>query len=144
MKFFGRQNEIKEFQYRIPGVVDGGHVKLCGIYSTIMDINYKNVSSWLQGCFFLGSRIYLLEFKNISFGVQVSIVWGTSKYRLGYKHISFGVQGSIFLNVVTRLSRRAEPCRQVCWLQSARLLSLVATPLKRTTIYLLVVRLYTS
>lgn len=45
MKFFGRQNEIKEFQYRIPGVVDGGHVELCGIYSTIMDINYKNVSS---------------------------------------------------------------------------------------------------
>ena len=27
MKFFGRQNEIKEFQYRIPGVVDGGYVK---------------------------------------------------------------------------------------------------------------------
>ena len=45
MKFFGRQNEIKEFRYRVPGVVDGGHVKLCGIYSTIMDINYKNVSS---------------------------------------------------------------------------------------------------
>ena len=30
---------------RFPGVGDGGHVKLCGIYSTIMDINYKNVSS---------------------------------------------------------------------------------------------------
>ena len=144
MKFFGRQNEIKEFQYRIPGVVDGGHVKLCGIYSTIMDINYKNVSSWLQGCFFLGSRIYLLELKYISFGVQEHIFWSTSKYRLGYKHISFGVQGSIFLNVVTRLSRRAEPSQHVCWLLSAALPSLVATPLKRTTIHLLVVRLYTS
>ena len=86
MKFFGRQNEIKEFQYRIPGVVDGGYVKLCGIYSTIMDINYKNVSSWLQGCFFLGSRIYLLEFKNISFGVQEHIFWGSSKYLLERCH----------------------------------------------------------
>ena len=40
-----KNRKIQEFQYRIPGVVDGGHVKLCGIYSTIMDINYKNVSS---------------------------------------------------------------------------------------------------
>ena len=56
----------------------------------------------------------LLDCENISFGVQEYIFWGTSKYRLRYKHISFGVQGSIFLNVVTRLSRRAEPSRQVC------------------------------
>ena len=79
MKFFGRQNEIKEFQYRIPGVVDGGHVKLCGIYSTIMDIRMylldcKDVSFGVQEYIFWSSRIYLLEFKNISFGVQVSIV----------------------------------------------------------------------
>ena len=78
--------------------------------------------------------MFLSGFKNISFGVQEHIFWGSSKYRLGYKHTSFGVQGSIFLNVVTRLSRRAEPSRQVCWLQSARLLSLVASPFKRTTI----------
>ena len=80
--------------------------------------------------------MFLSGFKNISFGVQEYIFWGSSKYRLGYKHISFGVQGSIFLNVVTRLSRRAEPSRQVCWLQSARLLSLVVTPFNRTASYL--------
>ena len=105
-------------------------------------LDCKDVSFGVQEYIFRGSRIYLLELKNISFGVQEHIFWGSSKYRLGYKHISFGVQGSIFLNVVTRLSRRAEPSRQVCWLQSARLLSLVASPFKRTTIYLLVVRLY--
>ena len=43
MKFFGRQNEIKEFQYRIPGVVDGGHVKLCGI---IIQEVQAAVSQW--------------------------------------------------------------------------------------------------
>ena len=80
------------------------------------------------------ARIFLSGSKNISFGVQEHIFWGSSKYRLGYKHIFFGVQGSIFLNVVTRLSRRAESSRQVCWLQSARLLSLVASPFNRTTI----------
>ena len=106
------------------------------------DYGYKNVSSWLQGCFFRGSRIYLSGFQNISFGVQEHIFWGSSKYRLGYKHISFGVQGSIFLNVVTRLGRRAEPSRQVFWLQSEDLLSLVASPFNRTTIHLLVVQLY--
>ena len=51
---------------------------------------------------------------------------------------------SIFLNVVTRLNRRAEPSQQTCRLQSARLLSLVASPFKRTTIHLIIVRLYTS
>ena len=55
---------------------------------------------------------------------------------MGFKNISFGVQVSIFLNAVTRLSRRAEPSRQVCWLQSARLLSLVVTPFNRTASYL--------
>ena len=80
--------------------------------------------------------MYLLDCKDVSFWVQEYIFWSTSKYRLGYKHISFGVQGSIFLNVVTRLSRRAEPSRQVCWLQSARLLSLVVTPFNRTASYL--------
>ena len=73
MKFFGRQNEIKEFQYRIPGVVDGGHVKLSGIYSTIMDINLKDVSSWVQEYIFRGvstplsgSSRYLSGFEKVS------------------------------------------------------------------------------
>lgn len=115
MKFFGRQNEIKEFQYRIPGVVDGGHVKLCGIYSTIMDINYKNVSSWLQGCFFLGSRIYLLEYKNISFGVQASIVWGTSIYLSGFKEVSSWTLLLGSVDVLSLVGRSADCSQHVCW-----------------------------
>ena len=115
MKFFGRQNEIKEFQYRIPGVVDGGHVKLCGIYSTIMDINYKNVSSWLQGCFFLGSRIYLLEYKNISFGVQASIVWGTSIYLSGFKEVSSWTLLLGSADVLSLVGRSADCSQHVCW-----------------------------
>ena len=69
----------------------------------------------------------LLDCKDVSFWVQEYIFWSSRTYLLG-------VQVSIFLNVVTRLSRRAESSRQVCWLQSARLLSLVASPFNRTTI----------
>ena len=82
MKFYGRQ---------LP--------KLCGIYSTIMDIIIK---------------MYLLGFKYISFGVQVYLFRGLSMSLSGFKKVSFGVREGIFLTVVTRLSRPAEPSRQVC------------------------------
>ena len=45
--------------------------------------------------------------------------------------------------LVTRLGRPAEPSQQVCSLQSAPLLSLVATPYQRTTIHPIVVQPYT-
>ena len=44
------------------------------------------------------------------------------------KDITPRVPGDTFSAVATRLSRSAEPSRQVCWLQSAALLSLVTTP----------------
>ena len=50
------------------------------------------------------------------------------------KDITPRVPEDTFSEVATRLSRSAEPSRQVCWLQSARLLSLVASPFNRTTI----------
>lgn len=65
MKFFGRQ---------LP--------KLCGIYSTIMDINYKDVSFWVQEYIFQGLSTSLSGFKYVSFGVQKGIFWGSRRYLL--------------------------------------------------------------
>ena len=64
-------------------------LKIVGDYSTIMDINYKDVSSW----------------------VQEYIFQGLSTPLSGFKYNSFGVREGIFLTVATRLSRPAEPSR---------------------------------
>ena len=57
------------------------------------------------------------------------------------KRVSFRVLEHSFLRAATRLGSSAEPSQQVCSLQSAGLLSLVATPFSHTTINLLVVQL---
>ena len=49
MKFFGRQL-----------------LKLCGIYSTIMDINLKDVSFWVQEYLFRGLSMPLSGFEKVS------------------------------------------------------------------------------
>ena len=57
-----------------------------------MDINLKDVSFWVQEYLFRGLSIPLS----------------------GFEKVSFGVREGIFLTVATRLSRPAEPSRQVC------------------------------
>lgn len=60
MKFFGRQNEIKEFQYRIPGVVDGGHVNM-PLYQVYIPAKHLFTSAIVRtSCCFSFSHSFIL------------------------------------------------------------------------------------
>ena len=60
------------------------------------------------------TKMLPLQGVDASFGVQVYIFWGASIQLLRFEYITSGVLVYSFLNVATRLSRRAEPSQHVC------------------------------